>query len=659
MATVHDILHALKRYRLVEPGQLDELTRELRGRTLEPRELGRLLIERDWLTPFQVNQLFKGKGGDLLLGSYVLLERLGEGGMGTVYKARNWKLGQIVAVKLIRPERLKSANGVRRFQREIRAAADLDHPNIVRALDADEVRGAHLLVMEYVAGGIDLHRLVKQRGPLAIDEACHCVRQAALGLEHAFERGLVHRDIKPHNLLVSGGGLSCAGAASSLARGGAGEARQQHRTPHPSTVTDHPSPTTTDQPPLTAHQVKILDFGLALRDEDSGDSSSTLTQEGSVMGTLDYIAPEQATDSHRVDVRADLYSLGCTFFYLLAGRPPFPGGEALAKLMKHRFDPPPPITTLRADAPPAVEAIIDKLLAKQPEDRFQTPAELLVALGHVEQGYAAAADIDPAAVDAPAADAAVTAPAAAEITDSASAGETVADQWADIVSDSSAKHPAAPPSGSMPAGLAPWRYAAMGVAVVILAVCVWRPWQTPQSEGKGPAGPAVPMIQDKVFLTQMQEYDVQTDPGYKFSKGGQASNGDDLLVDGRHTPNGIYLVPPPRGQAQARYRLARQFTTFKTGVALCDGADAPSGVIFTIVGDNRILWKSEPILKSGSVQECEVSVKGVVRLDLVVECSGDATTVGAVWVEPALQTIQHAFDRPLVIQGRADDGAPK
>ena len=171
-----------------------------------PRALAGELIRRGWLTPYQVNQLLQGRGRDLLLGSYVLLERLGEGGMGQVFKARNWKLGRVVALKLIRKERLDNPDAVRRFQREIRAAAQLDHPNIVRAFDADEVDGTHLLVMEYVEG-TDLAKLVKKDGPLPVDKACDYCRQAALGLQHAYERGLVHRDIKPHNLLLTPGGV--------------------------------------------------------------------------------------------------------------------------------------------------------------------------------------------------------------------------------------------------------------------------------------------------------------------------------------------------------------------------------------------------------------------------------------------------------------------
>ncbi len=327
---------AIRQGRLLEPAQADELGR-LQASFPEPRALAAELIRRGWLTPYQINQLMRGRGRDLLLGSYVLQERLGEGGMGEVFKARNWKLGHTVALKLIRKMRLDHPDAVRRFHREIRAAAQLDHPNIVRAFDADEVNGTHLLVMEYVQG-TDLAKQIKQGGPLAVDKACDYVRQAAQGLQHAHERGMVHRDIKPHNLLLTPSGV-----------------------------------------------VKILDMGLARLDRGTDDgASSTMTQEGAVMGTLDYISPEQAMDSHDVDIRADLYSLGCTLYFLLTGKVPFPGGEALQKLMKHRLDEPVPVEQLRRDVPPAVAAVVRKLMAKRPDDRYQTPAEAAAALTATE-----------------------------------------------------------------------------------------------------------------------------------------------------------------------------------------------------------------------------------------------------------------------------------
>ncbi len=314
----------------------------------------------------------------MLLGSYVLVERLGAGGMGEVFKARNWKLGKTVALKLVRAERLTDPDAVRRFQREVRAAAQLNHANVVHAYDCDEAGGKHFLVMEYVEG-VDLARFVKQHGPLTVRDACDYVRQAALGLQHAFERGLVHRDVKPHNLLLS---------------------------------------RTSDGHAL----IKVLDMGLARlnQTDEAGEAASIMTQEGVVMGTLDYIAPEQARNAHTADTRADLYSLGCTLYYLLAGRVPFPVGSSTEKLLRHQFDQPTPLEQLRPDVPPAVAAIARRLMAKRPEERYQTPAEAAAAL-----------TLDPSALAASAVSVTQTfAPAATP----ARAMEDTAPSWSSIIS---------------------------------------------------------------------------------------------------------------------------------------------------------------------------------------------------------------------------------
>jgi formylglycine-generating enzyme required for sulfatase activity/serine/threonine protein kinase len=324
------LLNTLRQYRLLEPAQLEE-ARTLQARYADTKALAQELLRRDWLTAYQVNQLLQGKGQELVLGQYILLARLGEGGMGQVFKARHGTLGRRVAVKLIRKERLANATAIRRFQREVRAAAQLDHPHIVRAIDADEVGGTHFFVMEYVEG-TDLNQLVKGQGPLPIPQACDYIRQTALGLQHAFERGLVHRDIKPANLFLSGG------------------------------------------------VVKILDMGLARIEREPGEESTLLTQEGAVMGTPDYIAPEQALSSHKVDIRADLYSLGCSLYFLLAGHVPFPGGAVTEKLLKHQLEQPRPIRDIRPEVPEAVALILQKQLAKRPEDRYQTPVLLVKAL---------------------------------------------------------------------------------------------------------------------------------------------------------------------------------------------------------------------------------------------------------------------------------------
>jgi serine/threonine protein kinase len=325
------LVEALRAARLLEPSQLEELE-GLHKRFPASHGLARELVRRGWLTAYQADQLVKGRGGDLVLGSYVLLDRLGEGGMGQVFKARNWKLERLVALKLVRKERLADEAAVRRFRREIQATAALSHPNIVQAYDADEVRGTHFFVMEHVAGE-DLACHVHEHGPLPVADACDCIRQAALGLQHAHEKGMVHRDVKPHNLLRTPQGV-----------------------------------------------VKVTDLGLAQLSAAGRDgSSSTLTQEG-VVGTLDYIAPEQVDDSHAVDIRADLYSLGCTFYFLLTGQVPFPGGKALDKLYKHRHEEPRPVEDLRPEVPAGLAAVVRKLMAKNPDARFQTPGELAAVL---------------------------------------------------------------------------------------------------------------------------------------------------------------------------------------------------------------------------------------------------------------------------------------
>lgn len=293
---------------------------------------------------------------------YEILELLGEGGMGRVFKARQLHLDRIVALKVIHRERLAKPDGLHRFQREARALARLVHPNIVTIHHAAEHAGIYFLAMEYVAG-VDLARCVKQRGPLPVALACEYVRQAALGLQHAFEHGLVHRDIKPANLLLS----------SPLTPGGNGVAG------------DDPSPPLSPRGRGVGGEggmgvVKILDLGLARLHATEEGPSSMLTQEGAVMGTLDFLAPEQALDAHRVDIRADLYSLGCTLYYLLTGRVPFPGGSAAEKIHKHQAEWPVPAEELRPEVPAGVAALLRKLLAKRPEQRYQTPGEVAAAL---------------------------------------------------------------------------------------------------------------------------------------------------------------------------------------------------------------------------------------------------------------------------------------
>jgi serine/threonine-protein kinase len=338
-------LDQLRESELLAPGQLEEISSLPEAQNADVRPLARRLFQRGWLTRYQINQIAQGRAKDLIIGPYVLLDRIGEGGMGQVFKARHRHMNRLVALKLIRKERLSNPAAVRRFFQEVQAAAHLSHPNIVIAFDAGLAGQTPFFAMEYVEG-IDLGRLLKESGPLPVPQACDYIRQAAVGLQHAHERGLVHRDIKPHNLLVTRP-TSSGETGTTTAGGGA--------------------------------VVKILDMGLA-RLQGPTDGESGVTKDGVVIGTPDYLAPEQAANARTVDIRSDLYSLGCTFYHLLTGRPPFRGTTVMEVLIQHQMEPPAPIEAMRSDVPPAVAQIVARLLLKKPEARFQTPAELAAAL---------------------------------------------------------------------------------------------------------------------------------------------------------------------------------------------------------------------------------------------------------------------------------------
>ena len=268
------------------------------------------------------------------LGPYELVRKLGQGGMGAVYEARHHKLGKTFALKVLPGGFASNRAALTRFEREMQAIGKLDHPHIIKATDADEWQGTHYLVMEYVEG-TDLSELVKARGPLSVRDACKAIRQAAMGLEHAHQHGLVHRDIKPSNLFVTKSG-----------------------------------------------QIKLLDLGLA-RLGDDGEHQRGLTTIGQILGTPDYMAPEQWDDTHSVDARADLYSLGCTLFFVLTGRAPYADvtKSSLLQLMKaHVEGAIPNLTDIRLDVPAELNAVFVRLLAKNADDRYATAGEVIAAL---------------------------------------------------------------------------------------------------------------------------------------------------------------------------------------------------------------------------------------------------------------------------------------
>jgi serine/threonine protein kinase len=306
---------------------------------------------------------------------YEIQAELGRGGMGVVYKARQLSLNRPVALKVICSDGQEGPEVFRRFERETRAAALLSHPNIVAVYDAGRSGNLYYLAMQFIEG-TDLARLVEQSGPLPIEAACNYIRQAAAGLQHAFEQGLVHRDIKPANLMV---GEAEAGPLPNREV----EAESFKAKTFRQTI------------------IKILDLGLARLDlpgQNEGSAASLLTQEGMIMGTPDFVAPEQVENSHAVDIRADLFSLGCTFFFLLSGNVPFPGRTSLEKLDRLRWGRPRPLERLRRDVPDGVAAIVRKLMAKNPQERYQTPAELMTALDAAVKASTEKAQVRPGGI---------------------------------------------------------------------------------------------------------------------------------------------------------------------------------------------------------------------------------------------------------------------
>ena len=332
--TIADFLAVVRKSGLVEEDRLAAVAAAWPDASLPlPEELPQALIDAGLLTSWQVEQLRRGKHRGFVLGKFRLLRLLGAGGMSSVYLAENPTLKKQVAIKILPLKRVDQSSFLARFEREARTAFQLSHQNIARAFDLEQAGGIHFIVMEHV-DGVDLHARVKQEGPLDLREAVDSVRQAALGLHYAHEEGLVHRDIKPANLMLDRKG-----------------------------------------------NIKILDLGLALADDDDRAASLTREHDEKVLGTADYLAPEQATDSHVADRRSDIYALGCTLFYLLVGRAPFAKGKVAERIRAHIKEPPPNILDERPDVPPPIAELYFRMMEKHPDARPQTAQEVADALG--------------------------------------------------------------------------------------------------------------------------------------------------------------------------------------------------------------------------------------------------------------------------------------
>jgi serine/threonine-protein kinase len=307
--------------------------------------LAERLVSAGKLTAFQAKAVLEQRLEELRIGNYEVLERLGAGAMGTVYKARHRRMKRIVAIKVLSREVAKPAF-IQRFQREVETLAQLTHPNIIMAFDADEAEVGHFLVMEFVDGR-DLATIVQQNGRLPLAAALDAIEQAARGLEYAHAKGIIHRDIKPANIMrdVSGG-------------------------------------------------VKVADLGLArLASTHDAVESSALTQAGSIVGTVDYMAPEQAIDSTAIDHRVDIYSLGCTLYFVLTGRAPYSGTSVMAVLLKHRDYPIPDVRDIRPEVPLELSTLLHGMMAKKPDARLasmsaviQTSAQIKAGLARTEAG---------------------------------------------------------------------------------------------------------------------------------------------------------------------------------------------------------------------------------------------------------------------------------
>ncbi|MFW5692698.1 MAG: serine/threonine-protein kinase, partial [Thermoguttaceae bacterium] len=333
---VDTFVDLLYRSGLIEKDQLDLALDQVRSEgggqlPTDAELLAECLMAQGLVTRWQAEKLLEGRHKGFFLKRYKLLDHLGTGGMSSVYLAEHVLMQRRVAIKVLPTKRVEDTSYLKRFHLEAQAAAALDHRNIVRAYDVDNDGNVHFLVMEYVRGR-DLQAIVRDDGPLSFADAADYIRQGAEGLAHAHDAGLIHRDVKPANLLVD-----------------------------------------------RKNVVKVLDLGLA-RFTGEDRASLTVQYDENVLGTADYLAPEQALDSHGVDGRADIYSLGCSLYFLLTGHPPFPDGTLPQRLMAHQKQPPPPIRNDRPNVPEDLVSICDKMMAKRKADRYGSMHEVAAAL---------------------------------------------------------------------------------------------------------------------------------------------------------------------------------------------------------------------------------------------------------------------------------------
>jgi serine/threonine protein kinase len=330
MPAVDDFLKTVLRSGLLDRAQLQQSLRTVpRDQRHDPQALANHLVKHGKLSRFQAGKLLKGTALGLVLGPFQVLAPLGKGGMGTVYLARDNRSGQLLALKVLPPRKAREEERLlARFRREMEMSQRVAHPHIAWTFDVGVCQGVYYIAMEYIPGK-SLYRVVGEQGPLAVPRAARLFAEVASALDHAHHQGLVHRDLKPSNLII---------------------------TPH-----DH---------------AKLLDLGLAICKGESCADREIIGGQGYVLGTMDYIAPEQADDPSKADPRCDVYALGCTLYYALTGRPPYPGGTAVETIHRHHTEEPTPVPQLNPAVPPAFIGVLRKMMARNPAQRFESAAAL-------------------------------------------------------------------------------------------------------------------------------------------------------------------------------------------------------------------------------------------------------------------------------------------
>ena len=552
--------------------------------TDDPAQVAAALVRDNLLTRYQAEQLLQGKWRGFFIGRYKVLGMLGEGGMGKVFLCEHPGMRRQVAVKVLPPKQASDPETLERFYREAESLARLDHRNIIHAYDVAQDGGIHYLVMEYVKG-VTLEECVNKDGALGAERAYDYLRQAALGLQHAFEAGIVHRDIKPSNFLITETGV-----------------------------------------------VKILDLGLARFFEQDNELSSRFG--GAMMGTIDYMAPEQAINSSEVDIRADIYSLGATFYFSLTNRSPFDGATSTQKLLWHQVRDPEPLQTIRPELPTELVNIIARMMSKLPANRYQTPDELLLAMRM---------------------------PAPETVSDVPRAiAETLPD-----LPPTPPKKKRIPRREEKPKPKSPVKLILVGILVGLSAVAgvyfskpetapVVEPEPTPQPKQIAQAKPPTPqpVVNKPLFLSELTELEATVGRGV-FGKGGSLGyDGRRITVNGIPMAQGLSMHPPENGSARVQYNIQNRFQTFAGSVAINDtGVGKPGiGQVFVVRGDGRQLWESQPVRMRKDEQQFAIPVGGVFRLELEVRCAGPNSNAHAVWCDPRL------FRSPVTI---ADLPAPK